>query len=147
MKTCPKCKSINFCKDGIVKQKQRFKCKDCNFRFTVQEVGKPAILKRNALTLYLEGLGFRSIGRLLGVSNVTVMNWIKSFGEKIDELRNNSDIEIVEIDELHTFIGSKKSINGFGLLLIEMGINSSLVKLAVEEQRQGKNFGKELKVK
>ncbi len=142
MEQCPKCKSRNFCKAGIVKQKQRYKCKECNFRFTVGKVGKPDKLKRDALILYLEGLGFRSIGRFLKVSNVTVLNWIKSFGEKIDEIRNTEDIEVVEIDEMHTYIGSKKTIVGYGLLLIEIGTNSLTVKLAQEEPKQVKNSGK-----
>ena len=141
MEQCPRCKSTNFCKDGIVKQRQRFKCKDCNFRFTVEKIGKPDKLKRDALVLYLEGLGFRSIGRFLKVSNVAVLNWIKSYGKKIEELRNAGDIDVVEIDEMHTYIGSKKTTVGYGLLLIEMGINSSTVKLAQEEQRREKNFG------
>lgn len=142
MEQCPRCKSKTLCKDGIVKKKQRFKCKDCNFRFTVECLGKPNKLKRDALVLYLEGLGFRSIGRILEVSNVTVLNWIKSFGEKIDEIRNTEDIEIVEIDEMHTYIGSKKTTVGHGLLLIEMGENSSTVRLAQEEQKRAKSFGK-----
>jgi transposase len=141
MEQCPKCKSKKFCKDGIVKQKQRYKCKDCNFRFTVEVIGKPSKLKREALILYLEGLGFRSIGRVLDVSNVTVLNWIRSFGEKIDEIRNAQDIEVVEIDEMHTYVGSKKTIVGSGLLLIEMGINSSIVKLVQGERKQVKSFG------
>ncbi len=73
MKQCPKCKSENFRKDGIVKKKQRYRCKEYNFRFTVEQVGKPNKLKRDALILYLEGSGFRSIGRILGVSNVTIL--------------------------------------------------------------------------
>jgi transposase-like protein len=147
MERCPNCKSTNFCKDGIVKQRQRYKCKNCNFRFTVEKPGKPDKLKRDALILYLEGLGFRSIGRFLNVSNVTVLNWIKSFGDKIDEIRNNEDIEVVEIDEMHTYIGSKKTIVGYGLLLIEMGTGSSIVKLVQEVQRPEKNFGTESKIK
>jgi transposase len=142
MEQCPKCKSKILCKDGIVKEKQRYKCKDCNFRFTVERIGKPNKLKRDALVLYLEGLGFRSIGRILGVSNVTALNWIKSFGEKIDEIRNTEDIEVVEIDEMHTYIGSKKTIAGYGLLLIEMGTNSSTVRLAKEEPKRVKSFGR-----
>lgn len=147
MENCPKCKSKNFRKDGIVKLKQRYLCKDCKFRFTVEQVGKPNKLKRDALILYLEGLGFRSIGRFLKVSHVTVFNWIKSFGEKLDEFRNKDDIEIVEIDEMHTYIGSKKTIVGSGLLLIEMGTNSSIVKLVQEEQKQEKSSGKKSKTK
>jgi hypothetical protein len=111
----------------------------------VEKIGKPEKLKRDALILYLEGLGFRSIGRFLKVSNVTVLNWIKSFGEKIEELRNSEDLDVVEIDEMHTYIGSKKTTVGYGLLLIEMGINSSTVKLVAGERRLEKNFGKKSK--
>ncbi|MCS6822283.1 MAG: IS1 family transposase [Microscillaceae bacterium] len=109
MERCPKCKSTKFCKDGIVKGKQRFKCKDCSFRFRVEHIGKPEKLKRDALILYLEGLGFRSIGRFLKVSHVTVFKWIKAYGKKLDEIRSNEAIEVVEIDEMHTYIGSKKN--------------------------------------
>lgn len=35
--------------------------------------GMPMEMKRQALHLYLEGLGFRAIGHLLGVSNVAVL--------------------------------------------------------------------------
>ncbi len=143
--SCPKCKSKNFRKDGIVKSKQRYLCKDCKHRFTVGQIGKPNDLKRNALVLYLEGLGFRSIGRYLNVSHVAVFNWIKSFGEKLDEFRNPGDIDVIELDEMHTYIGSKKTTAGYGLLLIEMGIGSSIVKLAQEEPKLEKGSGKKLK--
>jgi len=52
--------------------------------------------------LYLEGLGFRSIGRILGVSNVSVLKWIREFGQKAQELnRENQQIEMVEVDKMH----------------------------------------------
>jgi len=79
MERCPRCKSNNFRKDGIVKSRQRYLCKDCKYRFTVKHLRKSVKLKRNALILYLEGLGFCSIGRFLYVSHVAVYNWIKSF--------------------------------------------------------------------
>ena len=44
---------------------------------------KPDSIKIQALELYLEGLGFRSIGRFLKFRNVSVNNWIKLFGEEI----------------------------------------------------------------
>jgi len=146
MENCPKCKSKNFRKDGIVKSKQRYFCKDCKHRFTVEQIGKSNSVKRDALILYLEGLGFRSIGRFLKVSHVSVFNWIKSFGEKLDEFKNTEEIEVVELDEMHTYIGSKKTIAGYGLLLIEMGVNSSIVKLAQEELKREKSFGEKLKI-
>jgi transposase len=48
----------------------------------LKSTAKPKSMKKQALHLYLEGLGFRSIGRLLGVSNVSVLNRIKSFGKE-----------------------------------------------------------------
>jgi len=147
MENCPSCKSSDIRKDGIVKQKQRYLCKECKYRFTVEYLGKSDKLKRDALILYLEGLGFRSIGRVLKVSHVAVFNWIKCFGKNLDEFRSSDQIEVVELDEMHTYIGSKKTTVGFGLLLIEMGNDLSTVKLAQEEQRPVKNFGKKLKNK
>jgi transposase-like protein len=37
----------------------------------------------------LEGLGFRFMGRVLNVSNVTVLNWMRSFGEQVAELKSS----------------------------------------------------------
>src|ERR1039457_301312 len=103
MKNCPKCKSENIRKDGTANGNPRHLCKDCEYRFTVEHIGKPEEMKRQALILYLEGLGFRSIGRFLKVSHVAVFNWIKTFGGKLDALRSADEIEVVEIDELHTY--------------------------------------------
>ena len=107
---CPKCNSSNKVKSGKIKDRQRYKCKECGCNYTVEikSTAKPKSQKKLALHLYLEGLGFRSIGRILGVSNVSVLNWIRDFGKKIQELNSESQqIEIVEVDEMHTYIGKK----------------------------------------
>ena len=148
MERCPKCKSKKFRKDGRAKQRQRYKCNDCNYRFTVERIGKPNKLKRDALVLYLQGLGFRAIGRFLNVSNVTVLNWIRSFGKKVAEIRSPEKIEIVEMDEMHRYLDSKRTVadpqdgEQYGLLLIEIGSKSSIVKLASGESKHEKGSGK-----
>ena len=114
MSSCPKCGYTHCIKDGIVKGKQRYQCKSCRYRHTVNHIGKNPETKRQALELYLEGLGFRSIGRFLKCRHVTVFNWIKNYGSAVHELCSQSDIKVIELDELHTFIGSKK-------LLLDMG--------------------------
>jgi transposase-like protein len=66
---CPKCSSEKSVKSGIIKGRQRYKCKECGFcNYTVElkSIAKPKSLKKRALHLYLEGLAFRSIGRVLG---------------------------------------------------------------------------------
>jgi len=91
--------------------------------------------------LYLEGLGFRSMGRFLNCSHVAVYNWIKAYGESIDLIRSDGKIEIIELDEMHTYIGSKKTIAGYGLLLIEMESGSSIVRWVPAVPQQEKNYG------
>ena len=141
MTICPKCSSEKCVKDGIVKGKQRYRCKRCNFRHTVQHRGKSPDIKRQALELYLEGLGFRSIGRFLKCSHVAVYNWIKSFGETVEELRSDSTLEVVEMDEMHTYIFSKKTTAGYGLLLIDMEKDSSTAYWAPVIRQPANNCG------
>nr|WP_321497376.1 IS1 family transposase [uncultured Methanolobus sp.] len=107
---CPKCKSSNHKKNGKVGGRQRYKCHDCGYNYTVEikSTASSTSVKRQALQLYLEGLGFRSIGRILGVSHVSVYKWIKKFGQELEDLKNENEIEIVELDEMHTYIGNKK---------------------------------------
>ncbi len=82
MKECPKCKSYTYTKDGLVLKKKKKKWKNCYYRFTVTESPYRGTkeVKRQALQLYLEGLGIRSKSRILKYSHVSIYNWIKKFG-------------------------------------------------------------------
>ena len=93
--------------------------------------------------MYLEGLGFHSITRLLNVSHVTVMNWVKKYGSELSKIRNSKPVKIIELDEIHTYLGSKKNTNGFGLLLIEHQESSLISLLEIEAQKQVKCCGTE----
>jgi len=141
---CPKCNSFNNKKNGKINGRQRYQCHECRYNYTVElkSTASPPSVKRQALQLYLEGLGFRSIGRFLGVSHVSVQNWIKTFGQELEDLKSENEIEIVELDEMHTYIGNKKNIVGSGLLLIELGKNSSTALLVAGEPKQDKSSGK-----
>ncbi len=140
---CLKCSSSNVCKNGKMYGMRRYKCKDCNYNYTKGRNYKDRSIKRFALELYLEGLGFRSIGRILKVSHVSIFNWIKQYGQNLDLLQNSHEICVTEIDEMHSYIGSKKTLSGSGLLLIDMQKNSSTSLLATDLQELEKNFGKE----
>ena len=142
MVNCPKCQSGTCVKDGIVQGRQRHRCKDCGYRHTVKERGLGADKKRQALELYLEGLGFRPIGRFLRCGHVAVYYWIKSYGAAIEGIRSSAGVGVVEMDEMHTYVGSKKTIAGSGLLLIDMGNASSTAFLAPAAPKQEKSYGK-----
>jgi len=94
LNSCPKCESKDITKAGIIDDRQRYKCKECNYHFTVAKSGKSTdvqIVKR-ALQLYLEGLSYREIESLLEVSHVSVMNWVKKYKiQRPDD--SNHDIE------------------------------------------------------
>jgi transposase-like protein len=136
MKECPKCKSSDKVKNGKNKGLQRYLCKECGYNYSVVlRKGTYAMsVKKQALHLYLEGIGFRSIGRILKVSNVSVLNWIRSFGKELTHVNNSSKVvQVMELDEMHTYIHQKKTIVGFGLLLIDMENNTSILALEQED--------------
>jgi transposase-like protein len=124
---CPRCHATNIVRSGHAKGRQRYQCESCHYHYTVRQRGKSPAFKRMALHLYLEGSGFRAIGRLLGVSNVAVMNWIYQFGDSLAPIRKpeGSDLEIVEIDEMFTYIQQKKNLVGSGSLWIGLDTGSS----------------------
>ncbi len=135
---CPKCKSGNKVKNGIVRGLQRYKCKNCGNNFTVEKKSTAVSdsTKRFGLMMYLEGLGFNSIGRLLGVSHVAVLKWVKKYGKQLNKITNTQPVRVIEMDELHSYIGSKKTIVGCGLQLIETKDNTLILLLGHEEQKQ-----------
>ena len=56
-------------------------------------------------------MGFRAIERVVGVSHVSVINWVKQYGKafkKVTESGNN--IVAVELGELCSYVGSKTKL-------------------------------------
>ena len=63
--------------------------------------------------MYVEGINFRRIGRLLAVNHQSVVNWVNQYQAKISgkaqEKAALSRTETIEMDELWTFVGEKKT--------------------------------------
>jgi len=87
MDICPRCKSNEIRKDGIVREKQRYRCKLCGFRYTVIRIGKPINKKKEAIIMYLLGYDYRTIGEIIDTSHVTVFSWLGEFGKPLKDLR------------------------------------------------------------
>lgn len=91
---------------------QRYQCQNCQRRYcpTPKEQGYPEALRRQALQMYVEGINFRRIGRLLKVSHVSVMNWVKAASDQLPaEPPMPKQVTTIEEDELFTFVGKKKT--------------------------------------
>jgi transposase-like protein len=122
--SCPKCQHDKTAKSGIVKNRQRYRCKQCNYHFTVEKAGKQIdsyyVIK--ALQLHIEGVGYREIERLLGVSHVTVMNWVKKWGIKAPEqLEYRPTYRVMNHQELLNFMKDNRQLKGMGMLVTELG--------------------------
>jgi transposase-like protein len=120
-KKCPKCHSEDFVKSGIIKDRQRFKCKQCSYYFTVQKLGKRIegeyVVK--ALQLYLEGMSFREIERILNVSHVSVMNWVKTYNIKRPNKTTNiqPEVQILPYKSLMELISDQENLDQGGILV------------------------------
>lgn len=59
--------------------------------------------------MYLNGMGFRAIERVTGVNHNTVINWVRQACFHLPDFCEAAEIpESAELDELETFVGSKK---------------------------------------
>jgi len=60
--------------------------------------------------MYVNGMGFRAIERVKGIHHTTIINWVKQVGELLPNAYDPEKIpEVGELDELQTFVGSKKN--------------------------------------
>ena len=90
---------------------QRHKCQHCGKRYTPfpKERGYSREIREKAIKMYIDGINFRRIGRFLGVHNQSVINWVNAYAEELPDAPVPERVEDVEMDELFTFIGSKKT--------------------------------------
>lgn len=116
MVKCKRCGSEIIVKNGIVRDKQRYKCKDCGYNFVVGDCrSKYETEIKKALSIILYSLGkasFGFLGKLFKVSRSTVYKWIKKMAEGIKEPVIQEDIKEIEFDEMWHFIQSKKTRYG-----------------------------------
>jgi transposase-like protein len=117
---CPECQSSHIRKNGIKKGKQNHICVDCLRQFVIRNEaprGYSDEFKRECLKMYLNGMGLRGIERVKGVHHTTVITWIKKVGTLLpDSYAPDTIPQVGELDELETFVGSKKTKSGSGPL-------------------------------
>ena len=104
---CNKCEGA-IIKHGLIKGRQRYRCKGCN----ITQMG---FYTNNACNLFVnshiisyvkEGCGIRSIARLLTISANTVIRRIKSIADQIKKPIVSIG-RVYEMDELKTYIENK----------------------------------------
>jgi transposase-like protein len=131
IEACPNCGSDHYVKSGIINGRQRYRCKKCSYHFTVNKLGKKIddYYVNKALQLYLEGLTYREIERILGISHVSIMNWVKKYNIK-RPLRSkyHPTYKILNADELGKFFNDPVNLKGAGTVVTELGDKFMLIK-------------------
>jgi len=121
---CKFCGSTNMIRRGIRRNKkgtiQRYECKDCNRRFTVEDgfskmKVNPKIVTL-ALDLYFKGVSLRKIKDHmaqfydLGISHQAIYDWLKKYSKLINGYVNTLEPELSKIwnvDEMKVKCGGK----------------------------------------
>ena len=117
MNKCPHCqRSEQQVKAGFNKSgSQRYKCHVCRRKYTPEPniPGYPEAVRRKAIALYVDGMNFRRIGRVLAISHQTVANWVKAYVDQLPDTPPAPEgiLEVNEMDELFTFVGAKKNVS------------------------------------
>ncbi|HRI01097.1 MAG TPA: helix-turn-helix domain-containing protein [Saprospiraceae bacterium] len=128
---CIKCQGTDLIKSGIVKGRQRYKCKQCEYSFTVLKDGKAInpyyVIK--ALQLYIEGISTREIERILGVSHVSVLNWVKKYKVSAPEnYEYRPSYKVLNHKELIEYLSREDQLKNTGFLITEIGDKFILIK-------------------
>jgi IS1 family transposase len=110
---CPECGATHIRKNGKKKGKQNHICVECGRQF-IDHYDPPRgysdEFKRECLRMYVNQSGFRAIERVKGVHHTTVITWVKRVGELLPDAYDPETVpEVGELDELQTFVGSKRN--------------------------------------
>ncbi len=116
---CKRCGSAEQVKNGLMRGKQRYRCKSCGLNFTATPPrGMPLQVKVTAILLYVSGLSMNRTAKLLGVSTPSVMAWIERFAK--DHAQKPAPEEgravVIELDEMWHYLKKSRTSSGCGRL-------------------------------
>jgi transposase len=115
---CKRCGSLEQVKNGLMRGKQRYRCKGCGLNFTdTPPRGMPLALKATAVLLYVSGLSMNRTAKLLGVSTPSVQAWIEQFAEAYAQKPEpQGRALVVELDEMWHYLKKRPTSSGSGRL-------------------------------
>ena len=143
MHSCKRCNSVEIHKNGIVRAKQRYKCKSCGYNFVFNDARiKPETTIKRAFTVMMYSLGKCSYGfiaKLFGVSRTTIQNWLEQEADLLSDPVLESNLLEIEFDEMWHFINSKKRNVGLSKHMIDkqkelsLGLQAIVILLLSED--------------
>jgi transposase len=119
---CKGCGGEEHVKNGLMRGKQRYRCKACGLNFTDTPArGMPLALKATAVLLYVSGLSMNRTGKLLGVSTPTIQAWIEQFAKVYAQKpAPEGRAVVIELDEMWHYVKKSRTSCGSGRLGIAL---------------------------
>ena len=112
---CIRCLSDQTVKDGHNPSgSEKYYCHSCHRNFTPRPTpkGYSQEKRQEAVKMYVDGTNYRRVGRFMKVSHQSVVNWVTQAADHIKPedaaIPEVGEDAVVELDELFTFISSKK---------------------------------------
>jgi len=119
---CKNCGCERAVKNGKVRGKQRYKCRDCGLNFVLgDERSNEKIIALKALVILFYSLAkgsYNMLGKIFERDRSLIYRWIKEAGLSFDEPVIDGEIKQIEFDEMWHFVGSKKTNFGSSKPLI-----------------------------
>ena len=116
MSKCKNCGSEHAVKNGRVRGKQRYRCKECSFNFVEGDARtNEKIAAKKAMLVLLYSLGkasFNLLARIFDTWPSQVYRWVLQEGLSLPEQKVSAAIKEMEFDEMWHFIKSKKQALG-----------------------------------
>lgn len=111
---CTGCESPNIVRNGHdYKGSQKYHCKDCGRYGTLNaQRGYDAPMQKQVKRGVLERLSLRGLERLFSLSRRTILRWLTGWIDELPPLESSllpaQREDVLELDELWSFVGSKQ---------------------------------------
>lgn len=107
---CPDCGSARLIKRGPKQGFQRYMCRQCGRYCTDRAPKFSTQTKAMVVEMYMNNMGIRAIGRVLGASPGAVLNWIRKDHQALQQRLawqqppQAGEPDIIEMDEIYTCV-------------------------------------------
>ena len=111
MLVCKVCKGEKIVRNGFVRDKQRYKCKDCGLNFIEGDARtNEKVIAKKAMCVIFHSLGKVSYNKLADIFDTwpsLVYRWVAESGAKQAKQEMSGEIKQIEYDEIGSFIEKK----------------------------------------
>lgn len=107
---CPRCEGTDLIKRGRKSGNQRYVCRACGRYCTDSQPRFSAETKVMAIEMYMNSMGIRAIGRVLGASPAAVLKWIRKEHAMLQQKLahaapiDTGEADVIEMDEIYTYV-------------------------------------------